>query len=112
MVAVLEEQLTAGREHRGPVAERGLAAAPGVVGPPRRPVRHGHTHERTDASQLADAAWALTGPQLYTKLTADRGWSTDPYEAWGTVVEPGLFDVLVGRSCHAIELTARLEVTA
>ncbi len=29
-----------------------------------------------------------------------------------TVVEPGLFDVLVGRSCHAIELTARLEVTA
>ncbi|MER7642749.1 fibronectin type III-like domain-contianing protein [Streptomyces sp. NPDC126522] len=29
-----------------------------------------------------------------------------------TVVEPGVFDVLVGRSCHAIELTARLEVTA
>ncbi|MFE2885427.1 TetR/AcrR family transcriptional regulator [Streptomyces sp. NPDC059272] len=35
-----------------------------------------------DPAQLADAAWALTGPQLYTKLTADRGWSTDTYEAW------------------------------
>ncbi|MBK3566756.1 fibronectin type III-like domain-contianing protein [Streptomyces sp. MBT62] len=28
-----------------------------------------------------------------------------------TVVEPGSFDILIGRSCRAIELTARLEVT-
>ncbi|MER6209212.1 TetR/AcrR family transcriptional regulator [Streptomyces sp. NPDC001642] len=35
-----------------------------------------------DPAHLADAVWALTGPQLYTRLTADRGWSTDAYETW------------------------------
>ncbi len=35
-----------------------------------------------DPAHLADAVWALTGPQLYTQLTAGRGWSTDAYETW------------------------------
>ncbi|WP_405991937.1 TetR/AcrR family transcriptional regulator [Streptomyces sp. NBC_00986] len=33
-------------------------------------------------AHLADAVWALTGPQLYTQLTAGRGWSADTYEEW------------------------------
>ncbi|GAA3751915.1 helix-turn-helix domain-containing protein [Streptomyces tremellae] len=35
-----------------------------------------------DTARLADACWALTGPQLYTLLTADRGWRADAYETW------------------------------
>jgi AcrR family transcriptional regulator len=35
-----------------------------------------------DPAYLADALWALAGPQLYTQLTAGRGWSTDRYESW------------------------------
>ncbi|WP_416960497.1 TetR/AcrR family transcriptional regulator [Streptomyces sp. Agncl-13] len=35
-----------------------------------------------DAAHVADAVWALTGPQLYTQLTAGRGWSADTYEEW------------------------------
>lgn len=31
---------------------------------------------------MADAVWALAGPQLYTQLTAGRGWSADTYEEW------------------------------
>jgi AcrR family transcriptional regulator len=37
---------------------------------------------RTDQTHLADALWALAGPQLYTQLTAKRGWSPDTYEHW------------------------------
>jgi AcrR family transcriptional regulator len=35
-----------------------------------------------DPAQVADAVWALAGPQLYTQLTAGRGWSADTYEKW------------------------------
>lgn len=35
-----------------------------------------------DPARLADAVWALAGPQLYTQLTAGRGWSADTYEEW------------------------------
>ena len=35
-----------------------------------------------DRAQLADALWALAGPQLYTQLTAGRGWSSATYEEW------------------------------
>lgn len=35
-----------------------------------------------DAAHLTDALWALAGPQLYTQLTAGRGWSDDTYEQW------------------------------
>ena len=35
-----------------------------------------------DPAQVADAVWALAGPQLYTQLTAGRGWSADTYEQW------------------------------
>ncbi|MBM9506601.1 TetR/AcrR family transcriptional regulator [Actinacidiphila acididurans] len=36
----------------------------------------------SDTARLADACWALTGPQLFTLLTADRGWDADAYESW------------------------------
>jgi AcrR family transcriptional regulator len=36
----------------------------------------------TDPAYAADALWALAGPQLYTQLTAGRGWSADRYEEW------------------------------
>ena len=35
-----------------------------------------------DPAYLADVLWALAGPQLYTQLTAGRGWSADTYEKW------------------------------
>ena len=35
-----------------------------------------------DPAHLTDAVWALAGPQLYTQLTAGRGWSADTYEEW------------------------------
>jgi AcrR family transcriptional regulator len=35
-----------------------------------------------DPAHLADALWALAGPQLYTQLTVGRGWSADTYEEW------------------------------
>ncbi|MFJ8845679.1 TetR/AcrR family transcriptional regulator [Streptomyces cyaneofuscatus] len=35
-----------------------------------------------DTVRLADACWALTGPHLFTQLTAGRGWSADGYEGW------------------------------
>ncbi|WP_043667099.1 TetR/AcrR family transcriptional regulator [Streptomyces xylophagus] len=37
---------------------------------------------RADPALVADAVWALAGPQLYTQLTAGRGWSADTYEEW------------------------------
>lgn len=33
-------------------------------------------------AQAADACWALTGPQLFTQLTADRGWPPGTYQDW------------------------------
>ncbi|MGW1211909.1 TetR/AcrR family transcriptional regulator [Streptomyces sp. NPDC002499] len=35
-----------------------------------------------DPARVADALWALAGPQLYNQLTAGRGWSTETYEEW------------------------------
>jgi len=35
-----------------------------------------------DRAHLADALWALAGPQLYTQLTTGRGWSAGTYEEW------------------------------
>ncbi|MEU5667198.1 TetR/AcrR family transcriptional regulator [Streptomyces longwoodensis] len=44
-----------------------------------------------DTARLADSWWALTGPQLYTQLTAGRGWDADTYEDWLTgVLVPAL----------------------
>lgn len=48
-----------------------------------------------DPAHLADALWALAGPQLYTQLTAGRGWSAGAYEEWlaatlkATLLPPG-----------------------
>jgi len=36
----------------------------------------------TDTAHAADACWALSGPQLFTQLTAGRGWPTDAYQDW------------------------------
>ncbi|MFE9602847.1 TetR/AcrR family transcriptional regulator [Streptomyces hokutonensis] len=37
-----------------------------------------------DPAHLADIVWALAGPQLFTQLTAGRGWSAATYEKWLT----------------------------
>ena len=42
----------------------------------------GALSQRADPAHLADALWALAGPQLYTQLTAGRGWSPDTYQEW------------------------------
>ncbi|MBU3062591.1 TetR/AcrR family transcriptional regulator [Nocardia sp. NEAU-G5] len=36
----------------------------------------------TDPRLMADALWALAGPQLYTQLTVERGWLPGIYEDW------------------------------
>lgn len=36
---------------------------------------------RPDRS-LVDSIWALAGPEVFVKLTGDRGWSVDRYERW------------------------------
>ncbi len=36
----------------------------------------------TSTAQAADACWALTGPQLFTQLTAGRGWPPGTYQDW------------------------------
>lgn len=47
-----------------------------------------HLHEQgalrpgTSTAQAADACWALTGPQLFTQLTAGRAWTPGSYEDW------------------------------
>lgn len=38
----------------------------------------------SDPAPLADVCWVLTGPQLFTQLTAGRGWHCDAYETWLT----------------------------
>ncbi|WNV87339.1 TetR/AcrR family transcriptional regulator [Umezawaea sp. Da 62-37] len=35
-----------------------------------------------DPVRQADVCWVLTGPQLYTQLTAIRGWDPDTYRDW------------------------------
>jgi AcrR family transcriptional regulator len=37
---------------------------------------------------LVDAMWAVAGPEVYAKLTGERGWGVDTYQAW--LVETGL----------------------
>ena len=31
---------------------------------------------------LVDSLWALAGPEVFTKLTGDRGWTVQRYEGW------------------------------
>jgi AcrR family transcriptional regulator len=42
----------------------------------------GALHPGVSTGQAADACWALTGPQLFTKLTIGRGWPPGTYEDW------------------------------
>jgi AcrR family transcriptional regulator len=50
-----------------------------------------------DPAYVADALWALAGPQLYTQLTAGRGWSADTYEDWLAAI---LTATILPRSRH------------
>ena len=34
------------------------------------------------AERAADLLWTLTAPELFRRLTVDRGWSLDAYERW------------------------------
>jgi hypothetical protein len=31
---------------------------------------------------LVDSIWVLAGPEVFAKLTQDRGWPVDRYEQW------------------------------
>jgi AcrR family transcriptional regulator len=35
-----------------------------------------------DVERAADLLWTLTAPELFRRLTVDRGWSLDEYEQW------------------------------
>jgi AcrR family transcriptional regulator len=44
---------------------------------------------RRVSARLVDAVWALTAPEVFTKLVVERGWTTTEYERWlVTTVEP------------------------
>ncbi len=34
------------------------------------------------SDHLVDAMWALASPDVFDKLTAERGWSTESYRSW------------------------------
>ncbi len=34
------------------------------------------------ADELVDSIWALASPEVFIKLTRERGWDVDGYEAW------------------------------
>jgi AcrR family transcriptional regulator len=42
----------------------------------------GYLRPGTSITQAADACWALTGPQLFTQLTAGRDWPPATYQDW------------------------------
>jgi AcrR family transcriptional regulator len=44
--------------------------------------RQGILRPDTDQARAADACWALTGPHLFTQLTAGRGWDAGTYQQW------------------------------
>jgi AcrR family transcriptional regulator len=35
-----------------------------------------------DAGRAGDLLWTLTAPEIFRRLTVDRGWSLDAYERW------------------------------
>ncbi|MFD8686527.1 TetR/AcrR family transcriptional regulator [Streptomyces sp. NPDC059651] len=46
-----------------------------------------------DPVRESDACWVLTGPQPYTRLTADRQWCAEDYRRWLTrMLAAGLLD--------------------
>ncbi len=34
------------------------------------------------SDRVIDAMWALASPEVFVKLTGERGWSTESYQAW------------------------------
>src|SRR5215475_7426569 len=34
------------------------------------------------AETLVDSVWALASPEVFTKLTRERGWPVDRYQGW------------------------------
>lgn len=58
------ERLTGLRSFVGHLAAEGLLAAD------------------ADPATVADAWWALTGPDLFARLTRDRGWPVQQYQTW------------------------------
>ena len=44
--------------------------------------RSGRLRPDLDAATAGDIVWSLTSREIYRMLVADRGWSSDRYEAW------------------------------
>jgi len=45
-------------------------------------VTAGGLRDGLTVDRIADVIWATTGPELYTLLVSERGWSADELEAW------------------------------
>lgn len=45
-------------------------------------VRTGQTREELSIAEIADTIWAMNGPEFYTLLVIQRGWSLDQFERW------------------------------
>jgi hypothetical protein len=47
--------------------------------------------EKQPPELLVDTIWALASPEVFAKLTHDRGWPVDRYERWLVETATGLF---------------------
>lgn len=45
-------------------------------------MKAGGLREGITVDRIADVIWAMNGPELYTLLVSQRGWSADELEAW------------------------------
>jgi hypothetical protein len=48
----------------------------------RRLAELGALKPSLDAGKASDLLWTLTAPEIFRRLTVDRGWSLDAYERW------------------------------
>jgi hypothetical protein len=38
--------------------------------------------EKQPSESVVDSIWALASPEVFAKLTEDRGWTVDRYQHW------------------------------
>jgi hypothetical protein len=42
----------------------------------------GLLRDGVETATATDACWVLTGAEVFTRLTVDRGWDGDTYQGW------------------------------
>ena len=42
----------------------------------------GHPRCLKPGDRVVDVMWVLASPEVFVKLTGERGWSVDSYQSW------------------------------